>query len=236
MLGGQRTGVGVTGTDLVNFRTRTGQARRARTRRRILEAAFDLFDERGVGRVTVDQVREAAGLSRGSFYNYFATYESMLIDIAGAITRQINREQSEYFDGEVDVARRMFQTMRYFLSRAASDRACSEVLIRVVPLVGAPTVSMHDHARGTMLAARQAGLIDVDNPEIALEVSFGMCSAILRREVMHGVDAQEISTVVLMVLRSLGMSAEAMDALKSAPMVKLPGTPLRESVIAGDED
>ena len=226
----------MTETDIVNFRTRTGQARRARTRRRILEAAFDLFDERGVGRVTVDQVREAAGLSRGSFYNYFATYEAMLIDIAGAITRQINREQSDFFDAESNVALRMFQTMRYFLSRAASDRACCEVLIRVVPLVGAPTVSMHDHAQGTMRAARQAGVIDVDDPELALEVSFSACGAILRRQVMHGTDDREISAVVLMTLRSLGMSLENMDLLRAVPMVKLPETPLRAPVIAGENE
>ena len=57
----------------VDFRTRTGQARRARTRSKILSAAFELFDKRGVDRVTVEHVRERAGLARGSFYNYFVT-------------------------------------------------------------------------------------------------------------------------------------------------------------------
>jgi len=78
----------------VNFRTQTGKARRAKTRARILTAAFALFDERGVERVTVEDVRAAAGLARGSFYNYFPTYEHMLTDLAARISRQINMEQT----------------------------------------------------------------------------------------------------------------------------------------------
>src|SRR5713226_1501874 len=96
-----------------DFRTRTARVRREKTRRRILEAAFSLFDERGVNRVSVDDVREAAGLSRGSFYNYFSTYESMLIEIAATIATQINQEQSEYFGAIPDLAERICQNIRY---------------------------------------------------------------------------------------------------------------------------
>ena len=62
----------------INFRTRTGRVRRARTRANILSAAFEVFDAKGVGRATVEDVRERASLARGSFYNYFQTYEGML--------------------------------------------------------------------------------------------------------------------------------------------------------------
>jgi len=77
----------VTNSAVVNFRTRTGQARRARTRANILSTAFALFDERGVDQVTVEDVRESAGLARGSFYNYFLTYEHMLKELAAQIGR-----------------------------------------------------------------------------------------------------------------------------------------------------
>src|ERR1700736_3699636 len=117
----------------VNFRTRTGQARRARTRARILTTAFALFDERGVDRVTVEDVRSTAGLARGSFYNYFLTYEHMLNELAAQISRQINIEQSERFDGIANLVERMWCNLRYFIIRGGSDRSCSEILIRVTP-------------------------------------------------------------------------------------------------------
>src|SRR5882724_8876623 len=120
----------------VNFRTRTGQLRRARTRARILSTAFELFDERSVDQVTVEDVREAAGLARGSFYNYFLTYEHMLKELAAQIGRQINDEQSERFDAVANVAERIWLNVRYGILRAASDRSCSEILVRITPLVG----------------------------------------------------------------------------------------------------
>src|ERR1700680_1270892 len=115
----------------VNFRTRTGQARRARTRAKILSTAFALFDERRVEQVTVEDVREAAGLARGSFYNYFLTYEHMLKEMAAQSGRQLNKEQSERFDGVANLAEQTWHNVRSGILRAASDRSCSEILVRV---------------------------------------------------------------------------------------------------------
>src|SRR6267378_6000847 len=94
----------MTDSTTVNFRTRTGRARRARTRAKILSTAFALIDERRVDQVTVEDVREAAGLARGSFYNYFLTYEHMLKELAAQISRQVNIEQSERFEGIANMA------------------------------------------------------------------------------------------------------------------------------------
>src|SRR5882724_6879020 len=92
----------------VNFRTRTGQARRARTRARILSTAFTLFDKRSVDQVTVEDVRASAGLARGSFYNYFPTYEHMLKELAAQISRQINVEQTARFEGMTNQIERLW--------------------------------------------------------------------------------------------------------------------------------
>src|SRR6202023_2756722 len=107
----------MTDSTVVNFRTRTGQARRARTRAKILSTAFALFDERRVDQVTVEDVREAAGLARGSFYNYFLTYEHMLTELAAQIGRQINVEQSERFDGVAKLTERTWLNVRYGILR-----------------------------------------------------------------------------------------------------------------------
>jgi len=44
-----------------------------------------LFDARGVGTVT-SMMSPRGKLSRGSFYNYFATFEAMLFELGGDIT------------------------------------------------------------------------------------------------------------------------------------------------------
>jgi mycofactocin system transcriptional regulator len=46
---------------------------RAETRRRIEQAALDLFAREGFEQVTIDQIAEAAGIGRRTFFRYFAT-------------------------------------------------------------------------------------------------------------------------------------------------------------------
>ncbi|MEU5535496.1 TetR/AcrR family transcriptional regulator [Streptomyces sp. NPDC020362] len=51
--------------------------RRARTRANLLDAAFAVFAAQGYGRVSIEEVCEAAGYSRGAFYSNFATLDEL---------------------------------------------------------------------------------------------------------------------------------------------------------------
>ncbi|MHB9864050.1 TetR/AcrR family transcriptional regulator [Streptomyces sp. YIM S03343] len=70
--------VGTTGS---GTGTGTGTVRvtrcRGRTRARLLDAAFAVFAAKGYGRVSIEEVCEAAGYSRGAFYSNFATLDEL---------------------------------------------------------------------------------------------------------------------------------------------------------------
>jgi len=51
--------------------------RRVHTRARLLDAAFGVFAAKGFGRVSIEEVCEAAGYSRGAFYSNFATLDEL---------------------------------------------------------------------------------------------------------------------------------------------------------------
>ena len=51
--------------------------RRVRTRANLLDAAFKVFAAKGFGRVSIEEVCEAAGYSRGAFYSNFATLDEL---------------------------------------------------------------------------------------------------------------------------------------------------------------
>ncbi|MFF7475274.1 TetR family transcriptional regulator [Streptomyces sp. NPDC008092] len=51
--------------------------RRVQTRARLLGAAFTVFAAKGFGRVSIEEVCEAAGFSRGAFYSNFATLDEL---------------------------------------------------------------------------------------------------------------------------------------------------------------
>jgi AcrR family transcriptional regulator len=195
----------VTDSTPVNFRTRTGQVRRARTRAKILSAAFTLLDRAAVSQLTVEHVRETAGLARGSFYNYFPTYEDMLKDLAAQISRQINLEQSARFDGVENLEERLWCNAQYFILRAASDRACSEILIRIAPLVGALNENMREHAEQDIRLAIRRKSIRVPSATLALDLGYGVATVMIRRALTSAINPKEIEAAGLMLLRAYGV-------------------------------
>jgi AcrR family transcriptional regulator len=64
-------------SDAPDHRTRTAEVRREQMRRRLIESAIIVFAEHGVNSAVIGQVITAAGVSRGSFYNYFRTNEEL---------------------------------------------------------------------------------------------------------------------------------------------------------------
>jgi AcrR family transcriptional regulator len=55
--------------------------RRANTRARLVEAALGVFAEKGVKRVTVDDLVGAAGFTRGAFYSNFSSIEEVFFAV-----------------------------------------------------------------------------------------------------------------------------------------------------------
>lgn len=57
------------------------EAEKANRMQRVMEAAFDLFAERGIDRVTMPEVAEASGVARPSLYRYFSSKTDLVIAI-----------------------------------------------------------------------------------------------------------------------------------------------------------
>lgn len=62
----------------------------------IIDAAARVFAERGFSRATTREVAEAAGVSEGTIYNYFASKEDLLLGIMARLT------ESTHFDEALD--------------------------------------------------------------------------------------------------------------------------------------
>lgn len=58
-----------------------GQKRVAKTRRKLKEAALDVFSEKGVEATTVEDITEKADLGKGTLYRHFADKEEMVITL-----------------------------------------------------------------------------------------------------------------------------------------------------------
>jgi AcrR family transcriptional regulator len=106
---------------------------KARTRARIVAAARRLFNHRGFGQVSIDEIMGEAGLTRGGFYNHFQRKEDLY---AEAVTHVLSCEPGT---GGRPASVRARQLVAEYLS----DRRLSD-LDGSCPLIAYPT----DVARG----------------------------------------------------------------------------------------
>lgn len=71
------------------------EQQREETRRRVYEAALEIFRRDGVAACRIDDIVRQAGVSRGSFYFHFPTKEDVLIDLMRDTERRITAALDE---------------------------------------------------------------------------------------------------------------------------------------------
>lgn len=67
------------------------RAHRERQRRRILDAAWKLFDERGIDRVTIAEISSTGGVQPSTMYQYFSNKDDIVWAILGELMREVGR-------------------------------------------------------------------------------------------------------------------------------------------------
>ncbi|WP_280382096.1 TetR/AcrR family transcriptional regulator [Nocardia wallacei] len=94
--------------------------RRAQTRQRLLDAAFEAFADEGFGRCTVEQICERAGFTRGAFYSNFTSLEELFLAMWEQRSQQLLHEVTAVLDDDA--------------GRVTDVRAGVEQVLRAVPL------------------------------------------------------------------------------------------------------
>ena len=62
--------------------------RREATRRKLLDAAAQVFAEVGLDAASVEAICERAGFTRGAFYSNFETKDELFLELAGTVARE----------------------------------------------------------------------------------------------------------------------------------------------------
>ena len=79
----------------------TRDEKKARTRRRLLDAAAEVFAHRGFAATSLDEIAEEAGFSKGAVYSNFASKEDLFLSV---LDEHVSRQMLD-IRGEIDVTR-----------------------------------------------------------------------------------------------------------------------------------
>ncbi len=105
----------------VDHRPRVGRERSARTETRILEAALRVFADMGPDAPKIDDFVQAAGISRGTFYNHFESVEELLEATSEWTTREVIEAIETALEGIEGPALRFGIGLRLFFAKAQAD-------------------------------------------------------------------------------------------------------------------
>jgi AcrR family transcriptional regulator len=104
----------------------TYHAHRERQRRRILNAARTLFDERGIDRVTMAEITAASGVQPSTIYQYFSKKD----DIVWALLSKLMQEGSQRAKQSIEGAQNALQRLTALLGFMADELSDNQVGVR----------------------------------------------------------------------------------------------------------
>jgi AcrR family transcriptional regulator len=134
-----------------------GERKKLATRIAIRDAAMELFAQQGFTGTTIDQIAEAANVSRATVFSYFPTKEEIVHGDGAAAIGLLATRLGEREDGETTVT-----VVRAWLDQLAGwfepELVLQQRLAREVPLVGARKLQLYGEAERAVADALAAEL------------------------------------------------------------------------------
>lgn len=191
-------------------------AKGERTRRRLLEAAEEVFAELGYHDASIVKITDAAGVAQGTFYLYFESKQQVFDELVLDLNRRVRRAMSEGAEqGATRAERERLGFRGYF--RFTSQHPALYRIIRQAEIVAPHILRQHYEriAEGYVAGLQDAiddGEIVSADPEVLAWILMGVGEIIGMRWILWG-ESGEVPDAVLdemaaFVSRGLGAREE----------------------------
>jgi AcrR family transcriptional regulator len=199
-----------------DHRTRVGKERSARTETRILEAALGVFARRGPDAPVIDEFVQAAGIARGTFYNYFESVEQLLHATSVWTTGEVVDAIEDAMANLDGPTLRFGVGLRMFLAHAQRDPVWSRFVAQVWKL-GEVELPLRDVEDGV-----RKGHFRVPGRDAAQAVVFGGVREALHRIGEGRVPAGFGDQVAATCLQALGADPARIAGALAHPLPEVP--------------
>ncbi|MGA0601498.1 TetR/AcrR family transcriptional regulator [Caulobacter sp. KR2-114] len=190
--------------------------RAERTRAALLGAARRLLAERPVDAVTVDDMVQAAGVGKGSFYNHFEGREGLVAALSGEIRAGVEAAVARVNAAETDPGRRMIRAVCTYLRYAVDEPERTRLLVRLHGGHAALGSPLNRGLRADIEQGLAAGRFTVPDVDAGVLFVLGLAQITMVRVAVEPQPepaarlAQDLGT---MLLRGLGLASPQADQL-----------------------
>lgn len=207
----------------MDHRTRVARQRRAQTRARILQAALPVFAARGRDAPVIDDFIRAAGVARGTFYNYYRDTTELFEDATRWLEDDLIESINPEIDDLQDPVLRLTIGVRLWMRKAQGDPLWCAFTLRSSDI----GLSAEKALSGDMRAGLRSGQFHYTNFDAAYDLVVGTVREGMRRLLgsprRRGYDAE----IARAVLRGLGLAAPAIEKAVAIPVPTLRRPPRR---------
>lgn len=201
---GQKTKRPLAGGSLER-RAAIGRERREKTRRQLLLSAARLVASRGTEGLTIEDFIKAAGVARGTFYNYFKTREQLIETLWQHVGTTSLSEIARANRNDPDPAFRLVSGLRMSIRKAASDHVWGWLMYRMTSADPHLNEELRSFPMRDIRDGIRLGRFDVEDTEIAADFFVGVAMMSMKAVLIAERPADYPERCALLVLRGLGL-------------------------------
>lgn len=175
------------------------------TRRRIFDATFLLIGHENGLRVRIEEICAEAGVSRGTFYNYFSSLEELFQILAVELSHDFNHAVLASLADIDSCAEKTNAAIQHYLKRARRDAPWGWSMVHLSaagPLFGAESFEACQFVVETGI---RSGEFDVPNAQCGRDILLGTILAAMISILRGGATRLRPASVSRHLLRALGV-------------------------------
>ncbi len=183
------------------------------TRDRLLQAAMDVFAERGYHGTTVDDIVAASDSSKGAFYHYFASKQGIFLKLLDQLVAMVEAGVEEAIGRQEGAIAKVEAALRVVLEVASAQRDLARILLIEAAALGPEFEQsrLGIHRRFAALIQRHLdraladGAIPSQDTEAAAMAWMGAINEVVTQELARSGDlVARLPALRMLLLRSIG--------------------------------
>lgn len=203
----------------VDHRVRVAATRRERMRSRLLEAALAVFGQAEDEPAVVEEVIRRAGVSRGTFYNYFENADALLKIIANQVGSELMTAVAPIVEARDDPAKRVAAGVRSWISLLEQYPHLAAFFRRAGLYILAADQVRADLPRDLILGIK-LGRFTIKEVELGFVLVAGTVLAAINTMAIGEVPASYGSKLAERILLSLGVETQEAKIISKAKIGK----------------
>lgn len=201
-----------------DHRVRTGALRREQTRRRLLASAMQVFAQKGPDAVVIDDFIAAAGVARGTFYNYFSTTQELLDAVTSELSDSVLAEIDKVVVQIDDPLQRLATGCLLYMHLGVDQPDWGGFVMRT---------GFRSQAIGTLVdvymprdleLARRASELSYPSLRAARDLMFSCVSQAILTVISGQAPREHLRQMLALGLRGVGARPELADRMSQLPL------------------